>query len=91
MRAAHRVSLRGDGVRRIVTRADNRRESCVEVLKTIASIPGEILSIKVKEAEGEKGIAAAEASLIGTQLKLLKDQMALEALRTVVPVADPAK
>lgn len=63
----------------------------VEVLKTIASIPGEILSIKVKEAEGEKGIAAAEASLIETQLKLLKDQMALEALRSGTPGTDAAE
>lgn len=62
----------------------------VEILKTIASIPGEILSIKVKEAEGEKGIAAAEASLIEIQLKLLKNQMELETLRSGASGAAPA-
>jgi hypothetical protein len=53
MRAAHRVSLRGDGVRRIVTRADNRRESCAKALSAFTITEFIDLSGSIPATAGE--------------------------------------
>lgn len=49
----------------------------VDVLKTIASIPGEILSVKVKQLSDEKGLTNAQVELLKAQIELIKQKQAL--------------
>lgn len=53
----------------------------VEVLKTIASIPGEILSLKVKGMEAEKSLTQNEAEIIKQQIEIIKQRQALSELQ----------
>jgi hypothetical protein len=49
----------------------------VEVLKVIASIPGEMLSIKVKQISDEKSLSAAQVEMLKLQIDLIKQRQAL--------------
>lgn len=49
----------------------------VEVLKVIASIPAELLSIKVKQVSEEKNLSAAQVELLKMQIDLIKQRQAL--------------
>jgi len=53
----------------------------VEVLKTIASIPGEILSLRVKGMEAEKSLTQNEAEIIKQQVEIIKQRQALSELQ----------
>ena len=53
----------------------------VEVLKTIASIPGEILSLKVKGMEAEKSLTTGEAEIIKQQVEIIKQRQALSDIQ----------
>lgn len=53
----------------------------VNILKAIAAIPGELLSVKVKNIEDEKKLTAAEVELLKAQIELLKQKQALEDAR----------
>ena len=49
----------------------------VDILKAIASIPGEILSVKIKQLSDEKGLTAAQSDVIKAQIDLIKQKQAL--------------
>src|SRR5262249_17499160 len=58
----------------------------VDILKAIASIPGEILSVKVKQLSDEKGLTAAQSELLKAQIELIKQRQALsDAQKAVQP------
>jgi hypothetical protein len=49
----------------------------VEVLKVIASIPAELLTIKVKQISDEKSLSAAQVDMLKLQIELIKQKQAL--------------
>jgi hypothetical protein len=49
----------------------------VEILKAIASIPGEVLSVKVKQLTDENKLTTAQADLLKAQIELIKQKQAL--------------
>ncbi len=49
----------------------------VEVLKVIASIPAEMLSIKVKQVSDEKSLSAAQVEMLKLQIDMIKQRQAL--------------
>jgi hypothetical protein len=49
----------------------------VDILKAIASIPGEILSVKIKQLSDEKGLTSAQVELLKSQIDLIKQKQAL--------------
>lgn len=49
----------------------------VEVLKVIASIPGELLTIKVKQISDEKNLSAAQVEMLKLQIEMIKQKQAL--------------
>ena len=49
----------------------------VEVLKVIASIPAELLTIKVKQISDEKNLSAAQVEMLKLQIDLIKQRQAL--------------
>jgi hypothetical protein len=57
----------------------------VDVLKSIASIPGEILSVKVKQLSDEKGLTAAQSDLLKAQIDLIKQKQALTDAQNATP------
>lgn len=50
----------------------------VEILKTIASIPAELLTLKIKQATDEGGLTKAEAEAIKAQIELIRQKEALK-------------
>lgn len=49
----------------------------VDVLKVIASIPAELLSIKVKQISDEKSLSSAQVEMLKLQIELIKQRQAL--------------
>jgi len=49
----------------------------VEVLKVIASIPGELLTIKVNQISNEKNLSSAQVEMLKLQIDLIKQKQAL--------------
>jgi hypothetical protein len=49
----------------------------VDILKAIASIPGEVLSVKVKQLTDENKLTTAQAELLKAQIELIKQKQAL--------------
>lgn len=49
----------------------------VDILKAIAAIPGEILTVKIKQLSDEKGLTAAQVELLKAQIDLIKQRQAL--------------
>ncbi len=52
----------------------------VEILKTIASIPGEILSLRIKGMEAQKSMTQTEAEIIKQQIEVIRQRQALNEL-----------
>jgi hypothetical protein len=57
----------------------------VDVLKTIASIPAEILSVKVKQISDERGLTSAQVELLKAQIDLIKQKQALTDAQNAAP------
>jgi hypothetical protein len=53
----------------------------VEVLKTLVAIPGELLTIKLKQMQDEGALSKAEAESLKQQLEVIKAQQALDQAR----------
>lgn len=49
----------------------------VDVLKVIASIPGEILSVKVKQLSDQNNLSAAQVEMLKLQIEMIKQRQAL--------------
>lgn len=49
----------------------------VDVLKVIASIPGEILSVKVKQLSDQNNLSAAQVRMLELQIEMIKQRQAL--------------
>jgi hypothetical protein len=49
----------------------------VDVLKVIASIPGEILSVKVKQLSDQNNLSAAQVKMLELQIDMIKQRQAL--------------
>jgi hypothetical protein len=49
----------------------------VDVLKVIASIPGEILSVKVKQLQDQNSLSDAQVKLLTLQIEMIKQRQAL--------------
>jgi len=49
----------------------------VDILKVIASIPGEILSVKVKQLSDQNSLTKAQVEMLTLQIELIKQRQAL--------------